>query len=384
MIITLPYAYRLTGVQPRKRNTTGRTCYDNVMVDVQDIPVEDFNHALTLTDRQGRHLETFYHYDNSFWIADARPDGQTFHEQHLMLFGHFPRKERPPLHHFATPGQRANFRPFSRDEAESWNTRSAEGLRTIGLLRFATTDPQLLKIVDTGGVPQHPFSTGENGIVCDVVRPDWEFRIVESDPREEKALKAATLAQTNTVAVGGVLYHRVPEPVIYASDSKVDWCFSTDMRGTRGSNAADDTIDKSSVDAYRIPMTDESTIAEAFSSLSDTDRVMFQVHFIDERFFEKVDLRKGLVKDVKSVLKMRYDLADQTTAFIAKWCELRDLAHPVGRGLDDLDSHPTEFYDEAASILADMEAAGMGFYPGASMWNNREVGLNIETPSNSL
>ncbi len=378
MRINLPFSYKVMGVRHGKRNSTGATLHDNMEVHIRDIEPEDLAHALTLVDREGRHLETFYHFENAFWIADSRSSAHPFSQPHLMLAGHWPKKGRKALGMWATQKERAAYRPFSDSDAQQANERDLTSLSQMGFLRLATVKPHLQGMKDEAGNFRFPLLLQDGTVSCYREEPEATFRIIEENAHET-ALQATMIhTENNVIAVDGVLYHKVPAPVIYATDSKVDWCFRDSFGRLAEPSAYDsqkDVYDSSAYNAYRIPMTDFSTLEQAFPKQVESDSVMFGIEFIDNRFFDAVDLRKGLVKDIKSVLSIRYDLADKSTAFIVKWCALRDVVQAEDVPLDERDP---AFYDEAANILQGIETVDDTYvFPGAAMWLNREVELDI-------
>lgn len=375
MIITLPFKYDVRGVEPRKRNDISKPNYDNVSVHIHDVDRSDLTHALTLVDRAGRHLETFYHFNNAFWIENSRASSQPFLNQHLMLAGQWPRTARPPLKRYASPRERQNYRAYSQDDADHDNSRYAAALDRIGILARHTTRPWMDRLIGADGNLTAPFRDAEGTVICDVTDPSEGFRMVMGNDREKTAEKMSSYAQDNVIAVDGKLFHKVPPPVIYATDDKVDWCFSESLYYlSPGSIHDESTYDYSSAHAYRMPMTDEGVIADAFPEHAAADKVMFKVHYIDEQLFEPVDLSKGVIKDIETVMSVRFDLAEKPTDFITRWCEVRDLVSHV---LYALDEQSEDFYDSAASILCRMEEEGLGKFPGATMWNNRAVALTL-------
>lgn len=382
MRINLPFSYRVLGVRHGKRNSTGATLHDSMEVHVRDIELEDLAHALTLVDREGKHLETFYHFENAFWIADSRSSAHPFSQPHLMLAGHWPNKGRKPLSTWATQKERSIYRPFSDNDARQTNERNLTSLSQMGFLRLATVKPHLQGVKDEDGNFRFPLFLQDGTVACHREEPEATFRIIEKNAHETDLQAARNHTENNVIAVDGVLYHKVPAPVIYATDSKVDWCFKDSFGRLSERSAYDgDIYDSSAYNAYRIPMTDFSTLEQAFPKQVESDSVMFGIEFIDNRFFEPVDLRKGLAKDIKSVLSIRLDLADKSTAFIAKWCALRDLVETEKVSLDEREP---EFYDDAANILQGIETVDDTYvFPGAAMWINREVDLDIEVSAPS-
>lgn len=375
MRITLPFAYSARGILPGKRNPSEKTFYDNVDVNLREIDPSEFEHALTLVNLERHCTETFYHFDGSFWIEDGRDDPSEIADQHLMLAGHWPAKARPTQNHFATARERNLYRPYTAENAARDNTNLSMEIAALGYLRTKTAKVYNGSVMK-GGELTDGFLVGPTGIESIPTSPEHEYRILEHSNIAAKRMAAVEYAQSNVISVSGKLWHRVPAPVVYATDKKVDWCFSESF-GTLTSSYNDydrDRKDTSAHEAYRMPMCGEDILEQAFPSHFENCRVAFTIDFMDDRFFEAVDLRKGVVKNIEEAIKLGYGLAKLPTAQIAKWCELRDL---VGNPKVDFLGRPDGFFDEAAAILQDMDSMGMGNFAGAAMWNERDIDMEL-------
>lgn len=378
MIFSIPYCYYVSGIGRGKRSTSGMSCYDTARINVREVDSRDLTHALTLLDWDGRPAETFYHFDGAFWINNSRSPGDEFAEQHMMLVGEWPRRATPNVgHNYGVYGHRPRGTPYclTKAEAEQINTRTCQGLSMLGIFGLFTTDLGASRVLDKNFTPQHPFRLEGDVLICDTIAPETTMRIISENKQENALLRVSSYAEANIIAVAGELYHRVPEPVIYATKREVGWCFSDSIKPlSDGHGYQKDSYDISTKEAYKIPMSEFESIPDSFPELNEKNAVKFYVEHIDLSCFSKVDLSGPVIKDIKEALS-RYDVLNQRTPFVHKWCELRDLVEPVEKNLESQD---TDFFDRAAEILIDMDAIRRTEkYSGAKMWANREVDLTL-------
>jgi hypothetical protein len=376
MKIVLPFSYEVRGLFPRHRTPSDKTFIDNVEVNIPEVSPSDFEHALTLVNHDTNTMETFYHHDGSFWIEDTRDDSHEITAQHHMLAGRWPRKAgtQPYL---ATARERNNYRPYTREMAESDNREFSKELAVFGFLRRHTNRRYGNYVMNKGELTDK-FVLGPSGVEGVPTFPENEFRHIERNSAAERRLAAVEYAQTNVRSVAGRLWHRVPPPVVYSTDKKVDWCFASSFgdlsTGPVSQYYGGENEDRSALGAYRMPMCAEETLEQAFPAHFEHGRVAFSIEYLDERFFEPIDLRKGVVRDIKDALRLSNDLSKLATPQIITWCALRDFA---GEPRQDFLQRGEEFFDEVASLLLSMEEAGLGPYPGAAMWNDREVSSDM-------
>ncbi|MDW9481161.1 hypothetical protein GOB57_21175 [Sinorhizobium meliloti] len=379
MIIELPFSYKISGVEPRKRNTTERTGMDTALVNVRDVQEADCPVALTVLDEFGSHSETFRHFDGSFWIKDSRIDDLDFCKQHIMLMGEWPKKKQlSPSYH---QNQR-HFKPYRQEDADSDNAKACKGLSLIGILRYRLTEcHSVFSIVDQDLQPKPPFyQTDAGGVSCAIVDPADTYRVIVRSSINEQRQKAVEYAQSNVIAIDGVLWHRSPVPAIYATDKDIVWGFDgsigRELTANRYAYASSmhDRDDISIASAYKMSMTEYDTIPDAFPDAIEKERVKFYIEYIDASFFEKPDIRPLIIKDIKAAMS-KIGVLEESTPYVYKWLELRDLIAARGKKVEEQDD---DFLDAAADILLELDAMlGKTRYPGAVMWANRQVDLSF-------
>ena len=380
MIIELPFKYDVRGVEPKKRLPVTFNGIDVARVNIRDVHEDDCPIALTLLDEHGSHAEEFRHFEGSFWIRDSRGDDVDFVRQHIMLMGHWPKKKQ------LTPGihqNPRNFTAYAHDEAEKDNDAACKGLSLVGILRYKLTGQHSpFALVDKEWQPKPPFFQTEDGTVsCATRDPSDRFRLIENNSVNEKRQKAVEYVQSNTISIEGVLWHRAPTPMIYATDSAITWAFDGTLAGelreysygAYGSEQADTSI----VGAYKMPMTEYVNIPDAFPDAIEKSRVKFYIEYIDPSYFEKPDVRPLILKDIKAAIS-KHGVLDESTPYVYKWLQLRDMIQAGGKKVADQDD---DFLDRAADILLELDAMlGTARYPGAVMWTNRQVDLSFPAP----
>lgn len=382
MIIELPFSYRMSGLEPKKRNPTGSTGIDIARVNIRDVHEADCPVALTLLDEAGSYAETFRHFEGSFWIRNSRADDVDFVKQHIMLMGEWPRKKHlTPSYH----DNRRNFTPYTQQFADRDNEMACKGLSLIGILGYKLTDNHsLYYLVDKDLQPKRPFYQNDDGTIsCETRDPSDNYRAIEENDINAKRQKAVEYAQANVIAIDGELWHRSPVPMIYATDKDITWAFDGSLGRpleTRGYYGADKD-DTSISGAYKMAMTEYDNIPDVFPDALEKQRVKFYIEHIEPAFFEKPDVRPLIIKDIKEAMS-RSGVLDEATPYVHKWLQLRDLIKAGGKKVEDQDD---DFLDAAADILLELDAMlGKNRFPGATMWTNRQVDLSFpisETPS---
>ncbi|MCS4088924.1 hypothetical protein [Rhizobium sp. BK176] len=374
MIIDVPFEYSVSGIEPRCRNPSGSTGYDQVRVNIRDIHESDAPVALELLDEDGGPAETFRHFEGGFWIRNSRDEDVDFGKQHIMLMGYWPmRKKLDPGYH----ENRRNFKAYTQAEAERDNAKAVKGLSLIGILRYNTTSKNLWYMVDNDLQPREPFYQRPDGIIdCAVVDGTIGYREVTKNDINEKRQKTVEYAQSSVIAIDGELWHRAPVPMIYATDKAIHWAFDGTLNGKELSSDRysymNDKADMMTVGAYKMAMTEYDTIPDHFPDAIEKQRVKFHIRYIDQAFFEKPDLKPLIVKDIEASMS-ECDLHRDSASYIHKWLQLRDLVRPVRKSLD---SQSEEFLDMAADLMLELDAmAGRNRFPGATMWVNRQVDL---------
>ncbi|MCZ7860737.1 hypothetical protein O9X98_04905 [Agrobacterium salinitolerans] len=385
MIIELPFNYETRGIEPRKRNPSWDIGIDVARVNIRDVHEDDCPIALRLLDEHGSHAEEFRHFEGSFWIKDSRGDDVDFVKQHIMLMGHWPMKKQ--LTRGLYDNRNNHFTPYRHEDAERDNATACKGLSLVGLLRYKLTGQNSpFALVDNEWKPRRPFFQAEDGTVsCAVYNPTDTYRLLENNSVNEKRQQAVEYAQANTIAINGVLWHRAPTPMIYATDDAITWAFDGTLRGklekvsynSYNKERSDDSISG----AYKMSMTEYDNIPDAFPDAIEKQRVKFYIEYISPSYFEKPDVRPLILKDIKAALS-KHGVLDESTPYVYKWLQLRDLVAPVAKQVDQQDD---DFLDRAADILLELDAMlGTARYPGAVMWTNRQVDLSFpasETPS---
>jgi len=371
MIVEVPFNYTVQGIEPRKRTSIHRTGYDTVSVNIRDVPEEDAAVALVLYDGEGLHSETFRFFEGTFWIRNSREDDIEFGPQHTMLMAEYPRKACLG----GTYGQRAR-NPYYERDAHADNMRMRAGLSRFGFLAAITAnDGRITSLVDKDHEPKSGFRDGPHGIVCDPYDPSHGFRLVEYSKHRERMEATSAYAHANVIAIAGKLWHRVPEPQLYATDKKIGWLFSGTLHGELRKYSSyeygADRLDTSTQDAYRVPVTELDSLIDNFPEVVAKNGLDVHIEEIDEACFHKPDLRPLIVKDIKTGLGMAYRLSEHTTPVIHEWCRLRDMA----KGLK-AEEQDDDFLDAAADILNTIDRLiGKESFPGARMWANRSVAL---------
>jgi hypothetical protein len=379
MIIDVPFEYSVSGLEPRCRNPTGSTGYDQVRVNIRDIHDSDAPVALELLDEDGGPAETFRHFEDGFWIRNSREEDTDFVKQHIMLIGHWPMKQKlEPGYHEG----RRNFKPYTKADAERENNKATKGLSLVGLLRYKTTSKNLWHIVDNDLQPRPPFYQGPNGIDCAVVDAGTGFREVLKNDINEKRQKTVEYAQSNVIAIDGELWHRAPAPMIYATDRIITWAFDGTIDGKELNmerySSLNDKADMMIAGAYKMAMTEYDSIPDHFPDAIEKQRVKFHIRYIDPALFEKPDLKPLIVKDIEAAMT-KCDLQRDSASYIHKWVQLRDLVKPFRK---DLESQDDNFLDMAAELMLELDSmVGMNRFPGATMWVNRQVDLCAPEPS---
>ncbi|MCV9964602.1 hypothetical protein OIU34_22180 [Pararhizobium sp. BT-229] len=380
MIIELPFSYDMSGIEPKKRLPNSRTGIDVARVNIRDVPEDDCPVALTLLDEHGGHAEEFRHFEGSFWIKDSRADDVDFGKQHIMLMGHWPKKKQ--LHAGIHQNQRT-FTAYEQEDADRDNETAGKGLSLVGLLRYKLTGQHSpFTLVDKEWQPKRPFFQADDGTVsCAIYDPSDTYRLIERNSVNEKRQQAVEYAQANTIAIDGVLWHRAPTPMIYATANAITWAFDGTLSGrlqehsygSYGSERADTSISG----AYQMSMTEYDNIPDAFPDALEKQRVKFYIEYINPSFFEKPDARPLIIKDIKAATS-KVGVLDESTPYVHKWLQLRDLIEAGGKKVAEQDD---DFLDAAADILLELDAMlGKNSYPGAVMWVNRQVDLSFPTP----
>jgi hypothetical protein len=382
MIIDIPFRYSVRGIEPRCRNPSDRTGYDQVRANIRDVHESDAPVALVLLDQDGGPAEIFRHFDGCFWIRDAREHDTDFGKQHIMLTGSWPKKSQ------LSPGYLDNarhFKAYTKDEANRDNEIACRGLSLVGLLRFITTaEYSAFSLADKDSQLRSPFYQGPTGVDCAVVDPTVDFRQVTANDVSDRRQTTVEYAQSTVVAINGELWHRSPIPMIYATDKDITWAFNGSVGreldpNQNGYQAA--RQDMAIVGAYKMSMTEYDTIPDVFPDAIEKQRVKFYIDYIDASYFDAPDIKPLVVKDIKQAVTTSHSVLNQSTPYVYKWLELRDLVQSVNK---DLDNQGDTFYDTAAELMLELDAMlGRSRYPGAAMWLNRKVEFNplgVETP----
>ena len=383
MNIDVPFKYNVQGIEPRCRNSNYFEGYDTANVIIRDVPEEDCPVALDLWDEDGGPAETFRHFEGDFWIRNSRVDDTPFGRQHIMLTGNWPRwsKTEPGFH-----DNRRFFQPYGPMEAKKDNVTACHNLSTVGLLAYKLVGfHSPFSIASREGGATYPIIEGkvDGTVVSAVVDPTERFRIVETSSFNEKRQAAVEYAQANVIAIDGTLWHRVPQPMIYATDKIITWAFNgsigTDLNTNTYGSPGRDRDDTSLASAYKMAMTEYDRIPDSFPDAIEQDRIKFHIEYIDPALFERPDIRPLILKDIKAAMH-RSGVLDESTPYVHKWLELRDL---VKHGEGNVAERDDAFLDAAADIIVELDAMlGKNRYPGAAMWANRQVdvGIPTETP----
>jgi hypothetical protein len=377
MIIELPFSYKITGLEPKKRTSNSRQGIDVARINVRDVAISDFPLALVLLDEDGSHAETFRHFEGSFWIRDSRVDDTDFVKQHIMLMGEWPKK--PQLYPGYQENQR-NFTKYTKDDANKDNEIACKGLSMIGILAYKFIDNNgIYRLVDKDLQPKLPFRQNYDGTVsCEPNDPSDEFRAIEENDINEQRQKAVEYTQANIISVDGELWHRCPPPMIYANSVTINWAFDGSLGRPLQHNRygyRSEREDTSISGDYKIAMTDFDDLIDVFPDAIEKQRIKFYIEHIDPVFFAKPDIRPLIIKDIDDAIVHKSNVLDEATPYVYKWLELRDLVKANGKKVVDQED---DVLDAAADILMELDAMlGKNRYPGAVMWANRQVDLSF-------
>lgn len=366
MIIEFPFQYEVRGTMHRRRTTSSSYGIDLTRANVPDVSAADFPVALVLRDELAAYGHTFHHYNGEFWIRDRAAEDEPFGDQHMMLMGRWPSKK-----HTRPVARGRGSDVFTQREADEENAQCAAGLGAVGLLEFVTAKPHMGYIVDKAGILRSGFRSVDGVVRHKPQKAEDDYKTVEANDMRRRSDIAAHYAVTNVIAVDGELYHRVPEPVAYAGGGKIDWCFSSTIKPLGEHWQSEKGEDRSTLDAYRVSMTELDGLIEANPEIASKSHVKFYVEHIEERFFAKRDMTQLILKDMDTALNYGPSIHQHSTTFIERWCELRDMLEGRMKMPDLIE---TETLDRAAELLGELDRlSGENHYPGALLWRDRSI-----------
>lgn len=351
MIIEIPYLYEVTGTRPRGRSIYSSSGLGVTQVEIPEIPKHELEIAVEFMDADGIWSETVYHHQGAFWIADDRRELDAFGHQHLNLVGILARKSgfiREARHH----------RTFTQSEAAEANLQSAHKLGELGITN---------KMILGYWTPYHMVDGQPKFTPMD---PSADYRQIDGSTESTRKAAAIAYAEVNTAWCDGRLYHKVPEPVIFVGSTKADWGFGAHLR-TPHIGWEKETYDTWLETAYRIPLSAYDDLPDNFPKIAESSGIRFYVNHYAPEFFVSEDVRPAVIKDL---IKATHHISvySDSTAFIKKWCDLKDLIGTSEKQIEQLDDdtidHACEIVEELMILKPERQ------YPGVKMWLNREIG----------
>lgn len=211
MRISVPFSYQVKAIPYKHKLESNLRMVENTWVDVPDVDGSNLALALVVQDVEGQDVERIYTYAGEFWVKDTRGDDDLpFDSQHLPAAGQRIPEARDSSH-------------LSRDRSISELAAAAKLLGQVGMLRTRTAGVGAYEA-------RNWMVNGQYGPeFIEVTAETEKARNVSSSTREERLQRAMILAQKHSIAVDGVLYHRVAEPCIVAGagllSRDVGWVF---------------------------------------------------------------------------------------------------------------------------------------------------------------
>lgn len=359
MRVSVPFTYKVTAVPYKHQNEATLMMVENMWVEVPDIEPEDLDLAMVVRDLEGNEVERIYGHAGQTWVKDSR-DAQDlpFYEQHLWV------------------ADREKFR-FRDDKLElDSQLKDVVILGSIGILRAKTA----LYFENSYALSQSFYDSDEGVMFLEKTVESEKARKVRTSDRDKRMERARRIAQDYAIAVNGELYYRVSEPCLIVTDyygryAEVKWRFGcpdfvTDTGARQNSG-------------YPVSAKDFGRINEFFSAAGNSIKGDFSCEVHDDRYFTLAADKIALVADAQRIVNDELHNS-RPTAFILKWCQLRDHLEGMWNGSegrvafrdflsrDDFDFNTLAGYiEEIDAIAPDIGAKGL------RMWDSRLVSPEI-------
>ncbi|MDW9481132.1 hypothetical protein GOB57_21030 [Sinorhizobium meliloti] len=365
MRISVPFSYQVKAIPYKHKLESTLTMLENMWVDVPEMEAGNLALALVVRDVEGRDIERVYACGGDFWVRDSRNEGDLpFLEQHLPAAGQ------------RIPGTRQSAHPLLRESEELSGATTLLG--KVGMLRTRTAGIG-------GREARHWIVNRPEGHEFIEITVDTEkARSVSSSDREERLQRARRLAMDQTIAVDGVLYHRVAEPCIISDSNhctEMKWRFGCpDFLTPAG-------IAKNS--GYPVSAKDFERVHDWFDEPDRAVTMRFSFDVLDETYFKIRADRIALVSSAQRVVSDGL-YNENTTPYIAKWCELRDCLAALLRapdapltaaGMLARDDHDFErlagLLEEIGEFGETRRYGGKLDLQGLKMWDSRAVALEM-------
>jgi hypothetical protein len=363
MRVTIPVRYKVRGVKFRHRDESEVTMLENLVVDVREVSPDELDVAMIIRSPDGGVLETVYGHGGKTWVRNDRlDDGPAMLPQHRSLAG-------LKLYHRQDATRR------EKEEAEANATRM---LGDVGLLAMAT-----------GHLTPRDYSEicyrDNDGMNFIERTPETErMRGVSESGRDSMMARAVRTAGDDTIAIEGILYRRVAEPILVVGGSSnngnTTWQFG--MPDLFGREAFVRTT-------YPVSMRDADRMSEWFGERASPARSGFAVEVVDERYFVTRCDRLALLADANRIIERRVDRST-STEYVMRWCALRDLYDALWKSdgeaiaVSKVLRKPEAEFDRLCELCEGVaELSGPNFVGEAiGMWNSRSI--EVPTPAAAM
>lgn len=366
MRISVPFSYQVTAIPYKHKLESNLRMVENTWVDVPDVDASNVTLALVVRNVEGHDAEHVYAYAGEFWVKDTRGDGDLpFRSQHLPATGQKIPEARDSSY-------------LSRGRETSDLAAATKLLGKVGMLRTRTAGIAAYEA-------RNWMVDGQDGPeFIEVTVESEKARNVRSSTREERLQRAKTLAQNCSIAVDGVLYHRVAEPVIVAGSGSLS-------RGVGWVFGCPDFLTPAGISKYRgypVSAKDFGKVHEWFDTPDRAVEIGFSFDVVDEAHFKTKADRIALASCAQRVVIGGLSNT-KTTPYIAKWCEVRDWYAAMWKGdgvqLTDGEmlSRDEGDFERLAGLMEELVAFPEsreygGIDPqGLKMWDNRAVSLEL-------
>ncbi|WP_315922201.1 hypothetical protein [Mesorhizobium sp. SP-1A] len=307
-----PLEYRIVGIFPRHRNEAAKSYLEFVELEVTDVSPYEAPEGAILTSEHA--TERLRYFDGRWFIADRSSNPDDENSGYIRTQGNLGVIE----------GYGYNSPPTFIDMAKS-----------------SVFDSQNFSKYDIKNINNRQIETPQ---------PD-DFRIIHNNSREEQLSKLANKVAANVIAVDGVLYTEVPEPVFVFDFSKEMYNFSSkkddpvvNLRVVFGEPEFDD---KEKVLVYSIDQREE--VDRVIAHLATIEQIDVNVISNADYIFGHVNEVRREKTELKSEAKhwIRHDtdkMRDWDRSHIDAYLDFRDAWRAA-------EVH--EFSDEALNKVAE-------------------------------
>lgn len=378
--------YHATGFLPRKRTETRHSSYELVEMDVREVDPDDFREVLAISDPQRECSQVFHYYDGDFWIADAPdPDDLGFGAPHLELIGAWSSKAR--IRGVVSVGRQIQSKDYTAAEAHRDNKENASAIGRIGLVAALTAGIFPRRFAsDLADGRGGPYRLVDGEVTFSPIRSEDALRAGRSD-RSECLTRLSEFVEANVRSVGGKLFLRVTEPIIFADESRITWGFGKTLARLPEASFGwarhqESNEDRFRASAKRYSMIDALAVEENFPDALVNGFLPFSVDISDPDVFGASSFESELAKEIGEALtRDASDLARRSTDYIAVWCKLRDSVAHCAPALGDKAAWIRRLgeeglFQQAAEALGELERLyPERKYPAARMYVGRSISL---------